>query len=86
MLFRSTYKDIVKPERLVYLHDSDDDAPDDPHWFVTTVTFDNEGGRTRLTMRARLQTPEEREAVVAFGAVEGAKQTLGRLAEYLSHE
>ncbi|HQY26673.1 MAG TPA: SRPBCC domain-containing protein, partial [Thermoflexales bacterium] len=82
---RISYKDVVKPERLVYLHDSDDDTLDDPRSFVTTVTFDVEIGKTRLTMRARLPSREAREAVVGY-AVEGAKQTLGRLADYLHHE
>jgi len=82
---RISYKDVVKPERLVYLHDADDDTPDNPRWFVTTVTFDVEGGKTRLTMRARFPNRAAREAVVGY-AIEGAKQTLGRLAEYLIHE
>jgi len=80
---RITYKEVLKPERLVYLHDADDDSQIDPHRFVTTVTFDIEGGRTRLTMRARFPTREARDAVVAY-AVEGAKQTFGRLADYLA--
>lgn len=82
---RVVYEQVVKPERLVYLHDSDDDTQEDPHRFVTTVTFDIEGGQTRLTMRARFPTPAARAAVVGY-AVEGAKQTIGRLAEYLSQE
>lgn len=48
-----------------------------------TVTFAEEGGKTRLTMRSVWPTPEALEAVRKFGAVEGGNQTLDRLAEHL---
>lgn len=80
---RIVYEQVVKPERLVYLHDADDDISDDPQRFANTVTFDVEGGKTRVTMRARFSSREARAAVVGY-AVEGGKQTLGRLANYLS--
>ncbi len=80
---RIVYEQVVKPARLVYLHDADSDTPDDPHRFVTTVTFDVEGGKTRLTMRARFPSREAREAVVGY-AIEGARQTFGRLGDYLT--
>ena len=53
--------------------------------FHVTVTFEDQGGKTRLTLRMLFETAEERDRVVkVFGAIEGAKQTLGRLAEFLA--
>jgi uncharacterized protein YndB with AHSA1/START domain len=51
----------------------------------TTVTFEDLGGKTRLTMRGVFPTAAERDRVAKeYGAIEGAQQTLGRLAEYLA--
>ncbi len=76
------YREIVEPERLVYDHGS----PEDPTMMLVTVRFAEEGeGKTRLTMRSRLASAEERNKKAAeVGAVEGAKQTLDRLAEHLA--
>jgi len=75
-----TYKEIVKPERLVYDH-GDAGAPG---YFQTTVTFEEEGAKTKLTMRMLFQSAAERETVVkTYHAIEGAHQTLDRLGEQL---
>jgi uncharacterized protein YndB with AHSA1/START domain len=79
---RIEYREVVRPERLVFDHGSDVD--DDPHQFFVTITFDDEGGKTRLTSRMLMRTREQREASIKFGAVELGNQTLGRLAEYLT--
>jgi uncharacterized protein YndB with AHSA1/START domain len=72
------FDEMVKPERLVYSHVS---GP----MFHVTATFDEEGGKTKLTMRMLFETAAERDqAVKVFGAVEGAKQTLGRLEEHVA--
>src|SRR5262249_12441731 len=77
------FLEVAKPERLVYRHTGDEGT--EPVTFHTTVTFADEGGRTRLTMRAVFATPEERDAVVEkYGAVEGAKQTVDRLEEQVA--
>ena len=76
-LNENQYLEIVKPERLVYLHGP---APK----FTATVTFENENGKTRLTMRTVFATAEERDHVVKeYHAIEGGNQTLARLAEFL---
>ena len=50
-----------------------------------TVTFDEQGGKTTIIMRMRFETAAERDkAVKVFGAVEGAKQTLGRLEQHVA--
>jgi len=75
-----TYQEVVPPSRLSYLH-GDDKEPD---MFRTTVTFDDAGGKTALTMRAVFKTAAAREFVARErGAVEGAKQTVARLEAYV---
>ncbi len=79
---RVVYDEVVEPERLVYDHDDDDGGTQAP--FHVTVTFAEQAGKTELTMRSLFASAAERERVVEeFGAIEGGKQTLGRLAEYL---
>jgi uncharacterized protein YndB with AHSA1/START domain len=72
------YEEIVKPERLSYLHES---APR----FHATATFEERDGRTTVTLRSIFDTAEARDRTVkVFGAIEGAKQMMGRLAEHLA--
>ena len=77
---RVDYLEVVRPERLVYDHGNGGD----PHFHVT-VTFADEGGRTRLTMRSLFPTAAAREYVVReVKAIEGGNQTIDRLSEYLA--
>jgi uncharacterized protein YndB with AHSA1/START domain len=80
---RIIYREVVRPERLVYSHDGDDEK--NPVQFEVTVTFEDDGGKTRLTLRSLFPTAEMRDMVVReYGAEEGGKQTLERFGEYLS--
>ena len=76
------YREVVKPERLVYDHSGDGDAPDIS--FHVTVTFTDIGGKTRLTMQMLFASVEACNKVKEFGAVEGNKQTIDRLEQYLA--
>jgi uncharacterized protein YndB with AHSA1/START domain len=78
---RVVYKEVVKPERLVYWHGGDDKASSCQ--FHVTVRFEDVGGKTKLTMTMLFETAEQREETVKFGVVEGGNQTLARLAEHL---
>jgi|SRR5271168_104160 len=79
---RITYDEVVKPERLVYRHGGTVDV--EPVQFHVTVTFEDLDGKTKLTMRMVFPSAAERDRVAEkYGAVEGAKQTLERLAGYL---
>ncbi|HEX7045206.1 MAG TPA: SRPBCC family protein [Burkholderiales bacterium] len=79
---RIVYLEVVRPERLVYEHDGEDG--DEPVNFHVTVTFAEEAGRTRLTMRMVFPSPDARTHVVeTYGAADGLTQTVGRLEEYL---
>lgn len=80
---RITYIEVIKPERLVYKHGSD--MEDHPGDFQVTVTFEEENGKTKLTMISLFQTAAARDEVVEkYGAIEGMNQTLNRLGEYLA--
>lgn len=71
---------VVPPERLEYVHG---EHLGDPAAFRSTMTFDERGpSRTEVTLRVVFGTKEERdEKAERYGAIEGGKQTLGRLAK-----
>ncbi|HVX52001.1 MAG TPA: SRPBCC domain-containing protein [Chitinophagaceae bacterium] len=77
------YIEVVRPEKLVYLHGSG--VEDDPGEFEVTVTFTDVGGKTRLTLRSLFKTAEARDFVIReFGAVERGNETVTHLEEYLA--
>jgi len=77
-----TFDEIVAPERIAFHHNAEG-SEKVHHW--TFVTFEDVGGKTKLTMRLLFSSVEEKERVVReYGAAEGLKQTVGRLADYVS--
>ena len=79
------FTEVVKPERLVYRHAGEEDT--EHIRFHVTVTFEAQGSKTLLTMRSLFATAQERDEVVTkYGAIEGGKQTLERLAEHLTNK
>jgi uncharacterized protein YndB with AHSA1/START domain len=81
---KSTFKDIVPNERIVYSHGGGREKGPGAT-FEATWTFETvESGKTRLTGRMGFPSAEARDFVAReFGAVEGGKQTLERLSEHL---
>jgi uncharacterized protein YndB with AHSA1/START domain len=76
------FTEVVKPERLVYRHAGEENTEDVK--FHVTVTFEAQGRKTLLTMRSLFETAQQRDEVVTkYGAIEGGKQTLERLAEHV---
>jgi uncharacterized protein YndB with AHSA1/START domain/DNA-binding transcriptional ArsR family regulator len=74
---RIVYLEVVKPERIVYDHES---FP----VFRVTATFEAQGEKTVLAMRMVFETVELRNKTVeTFDAVKGLQQTLERLSEEL---
>jgi uncharacterized protein YndB with AHSA1/START domain len=78
------FKEIVKPERIVFSHGGRREGGPGIS-SVATWTFDAVGsGRTKVTIRMVFPSAADRDFVVKeFGAIEGGKQTLERLAEHL---
>jgi uncharacterized protein YndB with AHSA1/START domain len=79
---RSVFEEVVTHERLVYRHGWDREGAGE--MFRATVTFEDAGGKTRVTLRSVFPTKAERVLAAKFGAVEGAHQTLARFGEHLS--
>jgi uncharacterized protein YndB with AHSA1/START domain len=81
---KSIFKEVVENERIVYSHGGGKEGGRGAR-FEATWTFETVGpGKTHLTVRMVFPTKEDRDFVVKeYGAIEGGKQTLGRLSEYL---
>lgn len=75
-----TYTEISPIDRLVYDHGD----WENPRMFVGSLTFTETEGGTVVTIRLLFPSKEVRdETVERAGAIEGGKQTLARLAEYV---
>jgi uncharacterized protein YndB with AHSA1/START domain len=77
---RGIFREIVEPERLVFTwaHENADGTPG--HETLVMVTFDEQGGRTKLTLRqAVFESVEERDSHRG-----GWTSSLERLAEYVA--
>jgi uncharacterized protein YndB with AHSA1/START domain len=82
-LNKITYLDVSKPNHIVYKHTGEDENGEEV--FVTTITFVREGPKTNLTMRAVFPSSGARDNVVQnYGAIEGGRATLARLAAHIS--
>jgi uncharacterized protein YndB with AHSA1/START domain len=82
MPFRINFVEIDKPNKLVYDYGTDmDDAPEPVR---TNVTFEDQDGKTKVTLQLIFPTAAEREQAVKYGAIVGAMQALEELAEYLA--
>lgn len=57
------FRKVVPPKKLVYEY-SGEGHVNDTVYFLTTVTFEEVSGQTRVTMRAMLQTAEMRPFAV----------------------
>lgn len=79
---RIVFIEVAAPERLVYKHEPEPGT--EPVSFQTTVTLAECGDQTEVTVRMLFSSPQARDHVVkTYGAIEGLKQTLGRLGEHL---
>jgi uncharacterized protein YndB with AHSA1/START domain len=81
----SVFTEVVKPERIGFTNaGGKEGAPEIT--FVATWTFEEvEPGKTKTTIHMIFPTAQARDTVVnEYGAIEGAEQTLARLAEELA--
>ena len=79
------FKEAVKPSFLSYDHGLDvDDLKKDPRTFEVTVNFNAKGKTTELVMKMVFKSKQVKDDVVEkYGAIEGHKQTMDKLEEYL---
>jgi uncharacterized protein YndB with AHSA1/START domain len=96
---KGVYREIVPPQRLVMTIDHSD-LPDQWHDLVnpgrdkskgrpalealTIVAFEEEGAKTKLTIRVRFESAAVRDALLKIGMNEGWSQSLERLAQELA--
>jgi len=82
---KSVFVEVVKNERIVYSHAGGKEEGGDGANFKASWTFETQDNKTRVTIRMIFMTAEARDRVVKqYNAIEGGKQTLGRLEEYLN--
>src|SRR5262245_56525341 len=75
----SVFKEIVPPSRLVFDHGDGKRV-----WFEATVTLQETGSGTLITLRQLYPDTESHDEVVdKYGAIEGGKQHLAKLEAYL---
>lgn len=80
--FKGIYLEVVRPERLVYTFGMEGMYEDKT--IVDYLTFEDLGGKTKLIMRTRFDSAEDRDAMLATGMEQGANETMDRLAEHLA--
>jgi uncharacterized protein YndB with AHSA1/START domain len=81
---KSVFLEIIRHERIVFSHGGGKEGGPGAN-FRSTWTFEDEGDQTRVTIRMMFDSTQARDMVIKeFGALEGGKQTLQRLGEYLA--
>jgi uncharacterized protein YndB with AHSA1/START domain len=83
LAFFGTYREVTAPGRIVSTFGWEGMAG---HTLVETVTFEDLGGSTRLTVTASFDTTEDRDGMLAAGMERGLTQSHDRLAELLAAE
>lgn len=84
---KATYREIAKPERIVYTDafaDTSGNVLAEMPQMVITLTFTEQDGKTALTNRVEFASAADKEATLGMGMVEGLTQTLDRLEAYLA--
>jgi uncharacterized protein YndB with AHSA1/START domain len=77
-----TRTEIATPARIALAHGT---HQDDPDAFTSVFTFEPVGDQTEVVLRTVFPTKADRdEAVARVGAIEGGKQTLAHLADYVA--
>lgn len=93
---KGVYREVVRPLRLMMTDDCSEHPED---WLdqvnpgrpkgegleaLSTVTFADEGGRTKLTIRTLFSSPEIRDRMVKMGMEQGWSESLDRLGDLLA--
>ena len=95
---KSVYREIKRPERIVYVNSFSDEAgnitrhPMSPTWprqLLTTILFEEQKkGQTKLTIKWALLEPNEEERATFMGAHDGMRQgwtgSLDKLTDFIA--
>jgi uncharacterized protein YndB with AHSA1/START domain len=79
MEFFGTYVEVTPPSRLVWTNEEGDEGG-----AVTTVTFEEQGGKTRLVVHDLYPSKEALDAAIASGSTGGMPDQLDQLDELLA--
>jgi uncharacterized protein YndB with AHSA1/START domain len=78
MAVHGKYIDVMQPSRIVWTNEEGgDDGP------ITTVTFDEKGGKTLVVLHDLYPSKEALDAAVASGEKSGMAETFDQLDEFL---
>jgi uncharacterized protein YndB with AHSA1/START domain len=78
--FRGEFRDIVRPERIVWTFEWEG-MPG--HISVDTLTLEEHDGKTTITATSVFDSVEDRDGMLQSGMESGAAETYDRLDEYL---
>ncbi len=79
--FNGEYREIAPPERLSYTFEFEG-LPG--HVLLETVTFEEQGGQTKVTVTSLFASAEDRDGMLQSGMEQGATESQDRLAELLA--
>jgi uncharacterized protein YndB with AHSA1/START domain len=79
---KGVYREVVKNERLAFTFKGEDDGP--PPTVLTTVVFEEQGPKTKLTIYQTAETVADFEELKKIGATEGMRQSLNKLTALLA--
>jgi uncharacterized protein YndB with AHSA1/START domain len=79
--FNGMYNEIVAPERLVYTFEYE---PMAGHVIIDSVTLDDLGDKTRVSIASTFQSKEDRDGMMQSGMESGANESWDRLEELLA--
>jgi uncharacterized protein YndB with AHSA1/START domain len=77
-------REVAKPERIVFTSAALDKQGNPMFEILNTVIFAEQGGKTKLTLRARVLTATAEAAPHLKGMEAGWTQTLDRLSEFVA--
>jgi uncharacterized protein YndB with AHSA1/START domain len=78
---KGVYREVVPNERLAFTFKGEEEGP--PPTVLTTVIFEDQGRKTKLTIYQTAETVADYEELVKIGASEGMRQSLDKLATLL---
>jgi uncharacterized protein YndB with AHSA1/START domain len=84
---KAEYREVVPPERLVYVDRFSDEAGNDAEDMpasVVTITFTEQDGKTLMTSHTLFDSAEDRAKVIETGMEQGIAETMDRLAAYVA--
>ncbi|PLR91675.1 ATPase [Bacillus sp. T33-2] len=79
---KAVYKEIVAPERIVYVDyftDAEGNVAEGMPEAVITLTFTEHKGKAKMISRSRYETNDAVKSIIDMGAVQGMSETWDRL-------